>query len=82
MLLLVLLVVAALVGGAEIGGDRALTGIFAAFFLPFVTAMVHRAYGDGWAVSAAKALGFCAAFVLVLLPVYRFLLFLVTFALT
>ncbi len=82
VLVLVLLVVAALIGGAEIGGDRVSTGIFAAFFLPFVTATVHRAYGDGWTASAAKAVGFCAAFVLVLLPVYRFLLFLVTFALT
>ena len=82
VLVLALLVGVALVGGAKIANDGLSTAIFATLFLPFVAAMIRRAYGDGWAVSAAKSLGFCAAFVLVLLPVYRFLLFLVTFALT
>ncbi len=82
VVVLALLVGVALIGIREGGGDRVSTAIFATFFLPFVAATIRRTYGDGWAVSAAKAVGFCAAFVLVLLPVYRFLLFLATFALT
>lgn len=70
------------VAGGGVGGDGVATVLFGAFFLPFLALVFRRAYGDGWGSSAAKAVGFCAAFVFVLLPVYRFLLFVIAFALT